>query len=109
MLKTKTDLTNHIKNLIAGGELDTITFYEWLAWGDHSSLYVTLRIAELEKELADAEDKEFYIEMLYKRFVIDAGRLNVSSLHAKNEFDLLTLEAYSRFLSKHAQVKVTAK
>jgi hypothetical protein len=109
MLKTKTDLTNHIKNLIAGGELNPITFYEWLAWGGYATLYVELRVAELEKELAESEDKEFYLEMTYKRFVLDGGRLNVSSLHAKNEFDLITLEAYSRFLRKHAQVKVTAK
>lgn len=109
MLKNKAALSNHLKELITSGELNPITFYEWLAWGEAESLYIELRLKEFEKELSEAEDKAFYLEMFSKRFLVDAGRLNRNSLHAKNEFDLLTLEASSRFLSKHTKVKVTPK
>lgn len=100
MIKTKADLTNHLKTLIETGELSFITFCEWLAYGDLEELYVELRVKQFEQELESAEDKDFYLSCLFKQFLYDSARLNISSLHAINEFHTLTLKAQSLFLRK---------
>lgn len=100
MIKTKSELSDHIYTLIKSGKLSFETYSDWLYAGEYSEIYEKFAEKTYKDELEKTLDKDYYINHLNNRVLYLTQYLGIHSVHSRNEYQLMEVKVLSKFLKK---------